>query len=149
VKTIEKIFFQYSKINTYLLNKENTAKNQKDRDKWAESRKDNDNAYFALFFSQLEDKINELCKDLIAKKKSASNWKRKRAWMVYDQNKIETISFLNKASFLLDKSSVEYQNIQNLYKTRCKIAHGDLQVGINLTADVSNMKDIASKLSRN
>ena len=46
----------------------------------------------------------------------------------------ESLVFLRKAALLLEKGTQQYQEVQQLYDTRCKIAHGAFgQVGpVNL-----------------
>ncbi|MEQ8821582.1 MAG: hypothetical protein RLY93_15210 [Sumerlaeia bacterium] len=89
----------------------------------------NDQAYFILLFAQFEDRVTELCLNLVRKKKGAKSWKTRRLWDQFPTDRIESfrsaLPFLRRVSLLIDKGTPHYAVIKSLYEDRNRIAHGD------------------------
>ena len=108
----------------------------------------NEQAYFVLAWGQLEAEIDDACRDAIRLGKSHVDWRQRRAWSVYDEDN-PRLSFRNRLTLVLDRSSDAWQKTLELYQLRNQIAHGDLRhVGINLPAVIEEFHHIRSSLVR-
>lgn len=127
MKNFPDIYKAYYDSCSYFARKEANAKTPKSRDKWARKSELNDYAYFVLFFSQLEEYVNEQCKKLRLAKLATKSWKKKRLW---DTTKLDRLQFMRKVALLTKKGQSLYNSINYYYDIRCKIAHGDSSPGM-------------------
>ena len=125
------IWATYQETNAYLLGKEAAAKSTRDRSRWERRRDVNDQAFFVMLFACFEDRVADVCERLVSRSRAKRLWKQRRVWDTID---LDRMVFLRKAALLLEKGTQQYQEVQQLYDTRCKIAHGAFgQVGpVNL-----------------
>ena len=67
---------------------------------------------------------------------------------MYDEDN-PRLSFRNRLTLVLDRSSDEWKRTLELYQVRNQIAHGDLRhAGINLPAVIEEFHRIQSSLAR-
>ena len=119
-----------------------------ERDRIARRQKLNEQAYFVLAWGQLEADIDDACRDAIRLGKSREDWRHRRAWSVYDEEN-PRLSFRNRLTLVLDRSTDEWKRTLELYQVRNQIAHGDLRhAGINLPAVIEDFHRIRSSLVR-
>ncbi len=96
----------------------------------------------------MEADIDDACRDAIRLGKSHEDWRRRRAWSVYDEEN-PRLSFRNRLTLVLDRSSDEWKRALELYQVRNQIAHGDLRhAGINLPTVIEDFDRIRSSLVR-
>lgn len=108
----------------------------------------NEQAYFVLAWGQLEADIDDACRDAIRLGKSDPDWRQRRAWSVYDEETLR-LSFRNRLTLVLDRSSDEWRRTMEHYQVRSQIAHGDLRhTGINLPTVIKDFRRIQSSLVR-
>ena len=75
-------------------------------------------------------------------------WRHRRAWSVHDEENLR-LSFRNRLTLVLDRSSEEWKRTLELYQVRNQIAHGDLRhAGINLPTVIEDFHRIQSSLAR-
>lgn len=118
------------------------------RDRVARQQRLNEQAYFVLAWGQLEADIDDACRDAIRLGKSHEEWRHRRAWSVYDEDN-PRLSFRNRLTLVLDRSSDEWKRTLELYQVRNQIAHGDLRhAGINLQTVIEDFHRIRSSLVR-
>lgn len=109
----------------------------------------NDWAYFSLLFAQLEAEVNRRCADLIRHKRGQADWAERRAWDILDhrEDRIRSISFLNRVALLTDSRGPVYKRVQELYQARNRIAHGELPAETLDVAEIAkDIQDIAEQL---
>ena len=101
-----------------------------------------------LAWGQLEAEKDDACRDAIRFGKSHEDWRHRRAWSVYDEEN-PRLSFRNRLTLVLDRSSDEWKRTIELYEVHNQIAHGDLRhAGINLPAVIEDFHRIQSSLVR-
>ena len=119
-----------------------------ERDRVDRQQKLNEQAYFVLAWGQLEADIDDACRDAIRLGQSREDWRHRRAWSLYDEEN-PRLSFRNRLTLVLDRSSDEWQRTLELYDVRNQIAHGDLRyAGINLPTVIEDFYRIQSSLVR-
>ena len=119
-----------------------------ERDRVARQQTLNEQAYFVLAWGQLEAEIDDACRDAIRLGKLHGDWRRRRAWSVYDEDN-PRLSFRNRLTLVLDRSSEEWKRTLELYQVRNQIAHGDLRhAGINLPTVIEDFHRIQLSLAR-
>ena len=119
-----------------------------ERDRLARQQGLNEQAYFVLAWGQLEADIDDACRDAIRRGKAQDDWRHRRAWSVYDEEN-PRLSFRNRLTLVLDRSSEEWKRTLELYQVRNQIAHGDLRhAGINLPTVIEDLNRIQSSLVR-
>lgn len=93
---------------------------------WENLRTVNAAAYFVLLFSQLEARINGLCREVIVRNQEAPHSAERRAWDILDPDpaRIRSIRFMSRVALLTDRGGTVYKRVKELYDTRNKIAHG-------------------------
>ena len=125
-----------------------TAGEAESRDRVARQQRLNEQACFVLAWGQLEADIDDACRDAIRLGKSHEEWRHRRAWSVYDEVN-PRLSFRNRLTLVLDRSSDEWKRTLELYQVRNQIAHGDLRhAGINLQTVIEDFDRIRSSLVR-
>lgn len=119
-----------------------------ERNRWAEIRDANDQAYFALIFAQFEDLVNTLCKSLILRMRTSSQWGRRRSWDVIDVGNLERFPFMNRVALLSEKGDTDYNTVNSYYRLRCKIDHGDSVSSIAVTTVRDDLIEIAKRMRK-
>lgn len=117
---------------------------------FSDLRKVNAAAYFMLLFSQFEDRVNQLCRDLIRRRKGAASWEERRVWDILDESgdRIRTIPFMNRAALLTEKGANTYNKIKELHDIRNHLAHGrPLLQEEDFALRVKEIQDIARQMS--
>jgi hypothetical protein len=106
-------------------------------------RQFNANAYFVLLWSQAEVEINQLCDDLIQRKRNDSDWDSQRAWDLIGEHgptgrKLRgPRDLMDRIALLCKKGGRVYNRFSELYRLRSRIAHGEiLQSGLD-TAEIA------------
>ena len=92
----------------------------------------NDQAYFLLCWGQLEQEIDEACRDAIRKRRLNPDWQVRRGWDLYnpDDRRLSGLSFDDRAALVLDRRGgpgSPYARTMGAYELRNKIAHGRLE----------------------
>ena len=107
----------------------------------------NEQAYFVLAWGQLEAKISDACRDAIRLGQSHQEWRQRRSWSLYDSEN-PRLSFRNRLTLVLDRSSDEWKRTVELYEVRNQIAHGDLRSeGIDIPTVIEDFFRIQSSLT--
>ena len=119
-----------------------------ERDRIARQQRLNEQAYFVLAWGQLEAEIGNACRDAIRLGQSNEEWRHRRAWTLYDPEN-PRLSFRNRLTLVLDRSSDEWKRTLELYEVRNQIAHGDLRSeGIDVSTVIEDFHRIQSSLAR-
>ena len=148
LEAIAALFQQVDSSLERLREQHDTAGDAVEREGVARRQKLNEQAYFVLAWGQLEADIDDACRDAIRFGKSHDDWRHRRAWSVYDEDN-PRLSFRNRLTLVLDRSSDEWKRTLELYQVRNQIAHGDLRhAGINLPAVIEDFHRIQSSLAR-
>jgi hypothetical protein len=137
MKDIENVHKTFIETDALIACQETSASSSSDRNKWALIRDANSQAYFALMFAQFEDVVNTFAEGLIRKRRSSTSWGHRRAWEIIDVKDVSRVPFMNRVALLCDKSGSDYKSVNDYYKLRCKIDHGDTVPSI----DVSRVRD--------
>lgn len=110
---------------------------------WTNLRQCNANAYFVLLWSQAEVEINQLCDELIQRKRNDSDWDTQRAWDLIGEHgpagrKLRgPRDLMDRIALLCKKGGRVYNRLSELYRLRSRIAHGEiLQSGLD-TAEIA------------
>ncbi len=141
------LFQQVDKSLEDMREQHDAAGEADERDRVARQQTLNEQAYFVLAWGQLEADIDDACRDAIRLGKSHEDWRR-RAWSVYDEGN-PRLSFRNRLTLVLDRSSDEWKRTLELYQVRNQIAHGDLRhAGINLPTVIEDFDRIRLSLVR-
>ncbi|MFZ2656620.1 MAG: hypothetical protein WAX69_16925 [Victivallales bacterium] len=143
MKDINRVHGNYIKIDNLLSLKESTAVASTSKDKWANLRSANDQAYFVLIFAQFEDLVNTRFKKLVKKKQAVPLWYRRRSWDIIDMKRIP---FMIRVALLTEIGNADYNMIYSYYKLRCTIAHGDIAGGIIVSILKNHLIEIARRL---
>jgi hypothetical protein len=88
-------------------------------------RRHNDQAYFLYLFTRFENQVNQAAQRLRAARVTGQPWAERRVWEAWSPAEIEDIHFMSKVAVLTDKSMTDYRDIQDFYKARNRLAHGD------------------------
>jgi len=120
---LERIYFE---IDQNLMEKELEANwkgwNRKERE-IQKKRHLNDEAYFVMIFSRLEDRIKDLSDRLIERQRSLDSWAYRRSWEVlHDRGRL---NFMERVALLTEKGVQDYNTISDYFRERNNIAHGD------------------------
>ena len=119
-----------------------------DSDRVARQQILNEQARFVLAWGQLEADIDDACRAAIKLGKSNRDWRQKRAWIMYDEV-YDRLSFRNRLTIVLDRSSDEWRKTVEHQEVRNQIAHGDLRhTGINLPTVIEDFRHIQSSFVR-
>ena len=119
-----------------------------ERDRVARQQRLNEQAYFVLAWGQLEAEIGDACRDAIRLGQSHEEWRHRRAWSLYDSDN-PRLSFRNRLTLVLDRSSDEWKRTVELYEVRNQIAHGELRSeGIDVSTVIEDFNRIQSSLAR-
>lgn len=102
--------------------KETGARTPASRDRWAEIRDINDQAYFMMMFAQLEAMVRVAAKALVLARRNAAPGINRNAWKMID---VKRISFMDKVALLTDKGGADYASVKAAYDRRNAIAHGN------------------------
>ena len=121
---IRRVYKGYLEVDRYLVSKQTKTRTSNSLQNWAEKRGLNDQAYFVLLFSKLEEHINKECQKLILRKRNLRHWKSRRRWDNIEITQLDRITFMDRVSYLVDRQSHHFRDIKDLYEIRCKIAHG-------------------------
>jgi hypothetical protein len=121
MRSFRQIHASYLATDDFLSKSELAAHGPKARQHWAALRFYNDQAYYVMFFAQLEQFIDSQCARLIDKKKRSRVWKSRRLWDSTDPGRMQ---FMRKVALLTQKGGTTYQKIEQYYDRRCDIAHG-------------------------
>ena len=148
LEAIAALFQQIDNSLEDLREQHEAAGKDDERDRVARQQRLNEQAYFVLAWGQLEADIDDACRDAIRLGKSHEDWRHRRAWSVYDEENLR-LSFRNRLTLVLDRSSDEWKRTLELYQVRNQIAHGDLRhAGINLPTVIEDFHRIQSSLAR-
>ena len=119
-----------------------------ERDRVARQQRLNEQACFVLAWGQLEAEIDEACQEAIRLGQAHGDWRHRRAWSLYDPED-PRLSFRNRLTLVLDRSSEEWARTVELYQVRNQIAHGDLRSeGIDVSTVIEEFHRIRSSLTR-
>lgn len=121
----------YERIDGFLkeLRERHDAAGESDaRDRVAREQELNDQAWFVLAWGQLEADIDEACRGAIRHGQSHDDWRIRRAWSLYnpDDRRLSGLSFENRLTLVLERTSGEWRRIMQFYNVRNRIAHGTL-----------------------
>ena len=148
LEAIAALFQQVDNSLERLRERHDAAGEADERNGIARRQKLNEQAYFVLAWGQLEADIDDACRDAIRVGKSHADWRQRRAWSVYDEEN-PRLSFRNRLTLVLDRSSDEWKRTLELYEVRNQIAHGDLRhAGIDLPTVIEDFYRIQSSLAR-
>ena len=148
LEAIAALFQQVDNSLEDLREQHDAAGEADERDRVARQQRLNEQARFVLAWGQLEADIDDACRDAIRLGKSHEDWRHRRAWSVYDEDNPK-LSFRNRLTLVLDRSSDEWKRTLELYQVRNQIAHGDLRhAGINLPTVIEDFHRIQSSLAR-
>ncbi len=147
---LEAIAALYQQVDNYLedlRDRYDAAGEAEERDRIARQQRLNEQAYFVLAWGQLEAKISDVCQDAIRLGQSHQEWRHRRAWSLYDSEN-PRLSFRNRLTLVLDRSSNEWKRTLELYEVRNQIAHGDLRSeGIDIPTVIEDFFRIQSSLT--
>ncbi len=151
MRDLRAIAASYERIDSFLgdLHDSCDAAGEADeRDRVTRERELNDQAWFVLAWGQLETEIDDACGDAIRLGKLQQEWRHRRAWSLYDEDN-PRLSFRNRLTLVLDRSSDEWQRVVELYEVRNQIAHGELRSeGIDVSTVIEDFYRIRSSLAR-
>lgn len=112
----------------------------------------NDHAYFVLCWGQLEVEIDEVCRDVIRRRKSDPNWDVRRGFDFYNPEDRRLMTFDRRVAIVLDRgagSGSPHGLVMKYYELRNKIAHGRLETTrIYVAAVVADFYSIQAELTR-
>jgi hypothetical protein len=124
VRNLRQIWQAYRDANGYLEERQQRCRSAVARDRWRRRQTINDHAFFVILFACFEDRVNTLCRSLVARKQRLRSWRHRRLWDAVEIDRIESVPFMRRASFLMDRGSADYSKVRELYDARCLIAHG-------------------------
>ena len=124
MRSLDQAWSAYVKANEHLQTEERGAKTAAERQRWARLRVISDRAYFVLMFACLQERIDQLCRKLVKRKRGLRSWRAKRRWQSVDPDQLWRVSFMERVSWLVDKGRADYATVDDLYQIRCDIAHG-------------------------
>ena len=119
---------------------------REDRERIADERRINEQAYFVLAWGQLEADIDEACKGVIGEGRRNADW-RIGARRACSENL--RMSFRNRLTLVSEEGSDDRNLIMELYKVRNRIAHGTfLSEGIDVSGIIQDFFRIRLSLVR-
>lgn len=110
---------------------------------WTNLRQYNANAYFVMLWSQAEIEINRLCDELVRRKRSEADWDTQRAWDLIGEHgpagqKLRgPRDLMDRVALLCKKGGRVYNRLNELYRKRSRIAHGEILLDELDTAEVA------------
>lgn len=148
MEEMQSVYDTYRVIDLYLSSQETCLQNERViiKQEWTDKRKINDQAFFVILFAKLENRINNMCKRLIIREKNAPCWKDRRWTDIFDVDRLDHIPFMQRAGLLIDKGSHNMRDLEEIYETRCDIAHGDLSSPINVHTKAEDIFRIGESL---
>ncbi len=149
MKDIRAVYDAYVQADSLLSSKESDSRTPLNRNRWADRRDKNDQAYFALLFAQFEDVVNELCRQVVAKKKSSSNWGTRRAWDIINTDGLDRVPFMNRVALLVEKGQTDFNLVNAYYRIRCGIDHGQTVSSISVVSAKAELLAVAYRMKRN
>ena len=120
-------------------------------DRLAQRQRINDQAYFVLAWGQLESDIDDACRDAIRRGQANRDWKRRRAWSLYnsDDCRLSGLSFEERLTLVLEKGSEYWKRTIQHHNVRNQIVHGALRSErIDVSSVVQEFYLIQSSLTR-
>ena len=77
----------------------------------------------------MEADIVDACRSTIRHAQTHGNWRDRRAWTLYnpDDRKLSGLSFENRLTLVVEKSSETWKKVLQHYSVRNQIAHGRLR----------------------
>lgn len=146
MNSFKEIHTSFLATDAFLSERESAGRTAHRRAHWAKLKTYNGHAYFVMLFAQLEQHIDNLCDTLINKKRASAKWKLRRPW---DSVDLERIPFMRKVALLTDKGRATYALVDEYYRIRCHIAHGNSATvaPIALPVVITDLKDIAKELN--
>jgi hypothetical protein len=135
----------HGESNARLQEREMAARTIASRDRWAQIRDVNNQAYFMLMFAQFEAMVREAARALVNSRSNGARGLNRNAWRMID---VARISFMDKVALLTDRGGSDYASVRLLYHRRNDIAHGNFAaVGpITITADYAEFLRLISAL---
>lgn len=104
-------------------------------------------AFFMLLFAQFEAAINDLCDNVVSKRRHSNDWLRDRAWNIIN---LESLHFMRKVALLTPQGKTVYNRIHQLYTVRNQIAHGDAhRTSTEITTLAAELPRLLSALEEN
>ena len=145
MRSFKQIHASYLATERYLAQSELAARTTTAKDRYANLRFYNDQAYFVMLFAQFEQFVDAECKKLINKKKNSSVWKNRRLW---DSTEVDRLQFMRRVALLTEKGAAIYNKIDQYYDLRCAIAHGTPLIpgAIIVPVAVQDFRQFASQL---
>ena len=112
----------------------------------------NDQAYFVLAWGQLEEAIDEACRDAIRRGHELRDWRSRRAWTLYnpDDRRLSGLRFDDRAALVLERGGIpdRFATAMKHYSVRNQIAHGTLlSQRIDITSVVQDFYLVQSALA--
>ena len=145
---IKRVRRHYLATDGLLSAEESSATTTTERNRWAQVRDANDQAYFALIFAQFEDVVNTLCRSLVLRMRTSVQWGRRRSWDVVDVGNLDRFPFMNRVALLTEKGDTDYNTVHSYYRLRCDIDHGVPVSGIAVTTVRDDLIEIAKRMRR-
>ena len=114
----------------------------------------NDQAYFVLCWGQLEQAIDDKCRQAIRHRRSHADWQVRRGWDIYnpDDPRLSGLPFESRAALVLDRAEGRgkpYALTMRHYEARNRIAHGRLDSArIDLASVIRDFFLIQAALNR-
>ena len=114
----------------------------------------NDQAYFILCWGQLEQAIDDKCRDAIRRRRSHADWQVRRGWDIYnpDDPRLSGLPFESRVALVLDRAEGRgqpYALTMRHYEARNRIAHGRLDPArIDLASVIRDFLLIQAALNR-
>ncbi|MCH7988892.1 MAG: hypothetical protein IID46_07035 [Planctomycetes bacterium] len=124
-RTLNDIRDSWTETDSYLASRELKARTSGRREYWQRLRHINNQSHFLTMHASFEDYVNRTLEKCFSKQTmTGKTWTRRRAWEVLKPRKIRTMSFKKKIALLTQKGHSDYNSINDYYKTRNNIAHG-------------------------
>lgn len=146
MRDIQKVYKSYLDSDGFFARKEIEARSVASRQKWAEKRNTNEQAFFVMLFAQFEDYVNRQCEKLITRRASSTKWAHRRIWETIDVSKLTRFPFRHRVALLTEKGRSDYATIINYYKIRCDIAHGNSSPTVSVITVANDLLEISRKI---
>jgi len=93
-------------------------------------RKINEQAWFLLAWGQLDADITDACRNIIRMGQSQEKWRDRRAWSMHnpDDRRLFGLRFASRLMLVLERDNRDWKRTMELYSTRNRIAHGNLEL---------------------
>lgn len=153
MKILQELFAHYDTIDTFLDDQLAASEDAVVRDRIEKMQRVNDQAYFVLFWGQLEALVDDTCREAIRKRFDNPDWTKRRAWDLYnpDDKRLSGLSFEERASLVLDRKQGrggEWALLIRYYNVRNHIAHGGVYPDrIDMNEVITDFFRIASRLA--